>query len=118
MIYNIQQGGKAAVVIEAALGMCPQAVERSSAIAVVRRAVGLKIVNADIRGEMHVPSRLGHQRLDMAASTLTFAIEYCLATRCCCAIEAASRRRRRRKGELIEMKSSQLGGDLVVGIGD
>ena len=29
VINNIQQGDKAAVVIEAALGMCPKAVERS-----------------------------------------------------------------------------------------
>src|SRR6476646_6943441 len=48
VINNIQQGGKAAIVVEAALGMCPQAVERRGAIAAVRRAAGLKIVNADI----------------------------------------------------------------------
>ena len=43
MINNVQQRGKAAVMIEAAFGMCPQAVERRGAVAAVRCAVGLKI---------------------------------------------------------------------------
>src|SRR5690349_6989416 len=81
VVDNIQQGGKAAVVIETAFGMCPQAVQRSGAITVIRRAAGLKIVNADIGGQMHVPSRLSHQRLDMATAALAFAIEYCFAAR-------------------------------------
>ena len=91
VVHNIQQGGKAAIVIEAAFGMCPQAIERSSAVATVRRTVGLKIVHADIRSQMHVPSRLGHQRLDMAAAALAFAVENFLAARGCRMIKASLR---------------------------
>jgi len=117
VIHNVQQGGKAAVVIKAAFGMCPQAVERSCAITVVRRTAGLKIVNTDIRSQMHVPSRLGHQRLNMAASTLTFAVEKFLTARGGRAIKTTLRRRWSRKRELIEMQSRELGRDLVIGIG-
>src|SRR5579871_2147580 len=95
VVHNIQQGGKASIVIEAAFGMCPQAVERRCAVAIVRRAACLKIVNADIGSQMHVPSRFSHQRLDMAAAALAFAVEHCLASRCCRAIKTPPRRCRR-----------------------
>ena len=36
VINNVQQGGKAAVVIEAALGVCPKAIQWGGAIAIVR----------------------------------------------------------------------------------
>ena len=117
MIHNIQQRGKTAIVIEAAFGMCPQTVERSGAIPTVRRAIGLKIVNADIRSQVHVPSRLGRQRLDMATAALAFAIENFFAARGSRMIKASFWRRRSRQRELIEMQSRQLGRDLVIGIG-
>src|SRR5689334_8730199 len=67
---------------------------------------------------MHVPSRLSHQRLDMAAGTLTFAVEDFFAACCSRAIKTTLGRRGRRKRELIEMKSRELGSDLVIGIGN
>src|SRR5437660_7992897 len=66
---------------------------------------------------MHVPSWLGHQRLRVTAAALPFAAEYFFAARGSRTIKTTLWRRRSRKGELIEMQSSQLGRDLVVGIG-
>ena len=97
MIYDVKQSCKTAIVIKPAFGMCPKAVQRSGAIAPIWRAVGLKIVHADIRSQVHIPSRLSHQRLCMAAAALTFAIEHCLAACGSRAIETARGRRRRRK---------------------
>src|SRR6202011_3496511 len=112
------QCGKAAIMIEAAPGMCPQAIQRRGAIAAVRRAAGLKIVNANVGRQMHVPSRLRHQRLHMAAAALSFTIEGRLAACGCRAIKAACRRCRRRERKLIEMERREFGRDLVVSVGD
>ena len=79
MIYDVKQSRKTAIVIKPAFGVCPKAVQRCGAIAAIWRTVGLKIVNADIRRQMHVPSWLSHQRLGMATAALTFAVEHFLA---------------------------------------
>src|SRR5512142_1788664 len=53
------QVGEAAVVIEAALGVREQALERRRAIALVGRALRLEVVDADLGGGVHVPTGLG-----------------------------------------------------------
>src|SRR5215471_4156077 len=98
MLHHIKQGGETAIMIETAFRMCPKTVERSGAIAAVRRAIGLKIVNANIRRQMHVPTRLGHQWRHMARAALCFAAEERAAPRSCRLVKTAGRRRRRCDG--------------------
>ena len=62
---------------------------------------------------MHIPSRLREQRRNMAASAPARAVEDCAAALAGFFIETAFRRARRANGELIEMKRTQLGSDLV-----
>src|SRR5437879_1396787 len=55
----------AAVMVEAALLMRPQSLERRRAIALVRRSVRLEAVDADFVGGVHRPSGLGKERRHM-----------------------------------------------------
>src|SRR6187551_1322963 len=69
------QRRKAAIVIEAAFGVCPQAPQRSRTVTLVRRARSLEIVDAHFLGGMHVPAGLGEQRRYVAPAALRLGAE-------------------------------------------
>src|ERR1044072_8155880 len=66
VVDHVEQSGEPAVVVEAALGVRPQPLERRRAVAVVGRAVGLEAFDADLRRQVHVPAGLGEQRRHVA----------------------------------------------------
>src|SRR4029077_6211117 len=115
---NIQQRGKAAVVIKTAFGMCPQAVERRGTVAIVWRTAPPEVLDADIHSQVHIPSWLSHERRYMAAAAMGFAAEDLLAARSRRVIKAVCRRRGCRQGELVEMERRKLGGNLIVRVRD
>jgi hypothetical protein len=55
--------------------MRPETRQRCRAIASLRRAVGLKIVDAEFSGFMRIPARFWIQGRHMALATFPFAIE-------------------------------------------
>src|SRR5262245_23334587 len=59
MVHHVEQGREPTIVIEAALHVRPQTVERRGAIAAIGRALGLEVVDADLLGGVHVPAGLG-----------------------------------------------------------
>src|SRR6266536_1304189 len=79
VVDHVGEGGEAPVVEEPALLVCPQALERRGAVAVVGRPVGLEAVDPALRGPVQVPAWLGEQRRDVAARALRLAVEQELA---------------------------------------
>src|SRR5215831_4469001 len=79
VIHDVEQSGKAAVVVEPARGVRPETLERRSTVAAVGRAVRLKAVDADFAGGVHVPAWLGVERGNMTAGTLAAPVEDRLA---------------------------------------
>src|SRR5213082_1754188 len=75
VIDDFVQRGEAAVVIKTAFEMREEVANRRSAIALIQRAVGLKIVDADFRGSMQIPAGIGPEWLDVAIVALRFATE-------------------------------------------
>ena len=55
MVHDIKQRSEASVVIKTALAMSPQAVERRSAVSLVRRPIRLEIIDADFCRQPHSP---------------------------------------------------------------
>ena len=66
MIDNVEQRGESAVVIGAALDVRPHASMGRRSIPMVGRTIGLVAVDADLGRRMHVPTRVGPKRLDVA----------------------------------------------------
>src|SRR3954449_1711369 len=64
------QAGEAAVVVEAALGVRAQALERAGAVHVRGRPVGLEVVDADVARGVQVEPRLGEQGRHVARRAL------------------------------------------------
>src|SRR5262249_24963738 len=59
---------KAAIVIEAALLMRPNSLERRRAVAPVGCPIGLEVVDPDLGGRVEVPARLAEERGHVASS--------------------------------------------------
>ena len=66
---------EAAVVIEAALCVRPQALQRRGAVMAIRRALRLEAVDADLVRRVHVPARFGVERRHVAARAVRLAGE-------------------------------------------
>ena len=75
VVDHVQQACETPVVIETAFGVSPQAFQRRSAIAIIGRSGGLKIINSDLAGGVHVPARFGEKRWNVASGTLSVAVE-------------------------------------------
>src|ERR1044072_8950171 len=113
VIDQLAQRSKEPVVIEAALRVCPQSLERRRAIALIGRALRLEGLDADLLGRVHVPARLGIERWDVAACAVSLANEQLFATlrgRC---VEAVRRLLRGLQAQLIDVQRGELAGDQI-----
>src|SRR6201999_457931 len=113
MLHYREQCWKPSVVIEAALGMGPQAVQWRRAVALVRRTVRLEVIHAYLIARMHVPSWLGIQRRRMTRCALSLSAENFFAAFRCLFVEALLRRCGRLDIELIQMQRCKLGRDQI-----
>src|SRR4029450_9156433 len=76
VIDHVAVGREAAVVVEASLLLCEEALERRRSVELlVRRTAGLEVVDADLLGRVHVPPRLGEERGDVAGGGPVLAFE-------------------------------------------
>src|SRR5262245_3952459 len=96
--------------------MRKQSTQRCSAISLVRRAVRLKVVYADISGLVRVPTRLSEQRRYMTLGARTLALEECFSARSSLSIEASVRRFRSWNGKLIKLQRTELRCHQIVGV--
>src|SRR5690349_3339319 len=67
-VVVVDHGGQrreTTVVIEAPLGVSPESTQRGSAVPLIRRAIRLEVVDADLFAGMHVPAGLGEERRHM-----------------------------------------------------
>ena len=110
---HVQQGGKPAVMVKTPFLMGPQAVQRGCPVPLIGRAMGLKIIDADLVGRVQIPTRLGPDGLDVAGGAPRLAAEEGLATGRRLRIEAPRRRRGRREGQLIQVQRRQFRGDQI-----
>ena len=92
--------GEAPVVIEATFRVGPESFERTGSIALVRRSLGLEVVDANLLRRMHVPSGLREERRHMTCAAPPGAVEDFVTAARCDRIEKMRGRRRRRKREL------------------
>src|SRR6185437_3205237 len=92
MLNHVGKSREAPIVVEASLGVSPKAAERRSTIPLVRRTIRLEIVDADLCAGMHVPSRFGEERRDVARGAACRAVEQSLSPLRCGGIETARRR--------------------------
>ena len=92
----------------------PQCAQRRGPVTFVGRALGLKIVNANLLCLVQIPAGLGEERRHMAACTTCLAFENGLTVLSRSEIEAAGRRRGHWQRQLIEMQSWQLGSDAIL----
>src|SRR5438874_9378822 len=58
MLDHIMKRGKPAVVVKAAFCVRPEASQGRCSIPLIRCAIGLEVVNADLTGLMHIPPGL------------------------------------------------------------
>jgi hypothetical protein len=63
-------------IMEATLLVGPQAFERRCSILHVRSAIRLKVVDSDLGGGVHVPTRFSEDRRYMATCAIALGIEY------------------------------------------
>src|SRR5215213_8578705 len=113
MLDYVAQRREAAVVIEAAFRVCPESLERSGSITLVWGALGLKVVDTDFLGRVHVPSWLSVDRWHVTGRTLCRTFEHSLTSCGSGGIKAAGRRRRRGDCELKELKRRKFRGDQI-----
>src|SRR6185437_5798349 len=118
MLDYIGESGEAPVVIEAALGVRPQAAERRSAITAIGRAIGLEIVCTNFLALMHVPTRLSEERRNVASGAFRDAIKEFFAALGCFVIKTVGGRLGRENRELIKVQSGELRTDEVGLVGD
>ena len=114
MIHDRAVVGEASVVIETALRAHEQARERRRAVHPVGRAARLEIVDADLGGTMHRPSRLAEERRHVARRATPASFEDRLPARGRGRIERPGFRFRRRDRELVVVQARELGGDEVL----
>src|SRR5207237_4731604 len=66
VVDHVEQCREAPVVVEPALHVREQSAQGGRAISLVRRAVRLELIYANLRGLVRVPPRLGEERRDVA----------------------------------------------------
>jgi len=77
VVFNyVSQRRKSAIVIEAALLMCPETLQRRRSVSSIRGAIRLKIINADFSRCVHIPAGLREQRRDVTRGAFRFFVEY------------------------------------------
>src|SRR6516165_5121662 len=92
VVYNVEESCESPIVVEAALGMSPESIERRGSILPVGRAVGLKVVHAYFRPTMQIPAGLRVQGLHVTGAALAFAREDFVTPFCGLVIETVRRR--------------------------
>src|SRR5688572_30221817 len=80
VIYDVPKRGETTVVVKAAFRTCEQPIQRRRPVALVRRTVGLEVINANFGRRVHVPAWLGEERGHVAGRTPRLPIEYGYAT--------------------------------------
>src|ERR1700674_4030827 len=105
---NILQSREARIMVEAARGVGPEAVQRRCPVTFVRRSVGLKVVRTNFTRGMHVPTRLGIKRWHMTSGALSASVEDNFASFGCFLVETPGGWHGSGNGELIKQKRSQL----------
>src|SRR5690349_5962176 len=81
VVDHIAERGETSVVIEATFLVRPQSLQRRRPVTLVRRTLGLKIVNADLLRRVHVPTGLAKDRWYVTRRTLRWSIEHGFPTR-------------------------------------
>ena len=92
MVHHGGQICESAVMVEAAFGAREKSAQRRGAVALVWRAIGLEIVDADFCGSVLVPTGFGKKRRHMTRCAVGFALKQRLAPSRGCGVEAAARR--------------------------
>ena len=100
--------------IEAALRVGEQPVQRRRPIPPVGRTLRLEVVDADLGRRVHVPAWLRQQRSRVAADALGLALEQLRAAGGGHLVEAVRRRGRRGQRQLIGVQPRQLRGHPVL----
>ena len=94
--------------------MRPEAAQRRRSIALVRRALGLEVVDADLLRGVQVPARLRVERRHVARGAARLSRRRAPAPRSAAAAsKLAARRLGARQRELIEMERRQLRRDQI-----
>src|SRR6185369_12578873 len=75
VLDNVAQRGEASIVIEAALLMCPESLQRSGSVTFIGRPLGLKVVDSNLRWSVHVPARLRVDWRHVTDGTLRYPFE-------------------------------------------
>src|ERR1051325_10133747 len=101
VVDHVEQSREASVVVEAALLVRPQPVERSRSVTLVGRAHGLELVYSYFGPRVHVPARLCEERRRVAGGAPGLVTEKLLALLRGHLVEAAHGRRGRVYGELV-----------------
>src|SRR5262249_13068784 len=107
----VPQCGESAIVIETTSLMGPQTLEGCGPVAPVGSAIRLKIVDADFRRRMHIPTRVGENRRHVTRCAFRFTLEYRFSV-----LDYRGRVMRvRRRGyrELIKMQSGEFWSDQI-----
>src|SRR2546423_2419717 len=95
VLHDGEQRRESTVVIKAALLVRPRALERRRAIAMIRRAIRLEVVDADFRAGVHRPARFAEERRHVTARAARSAVKERFAACGRGPIEAPFRRRGR-----------------------
>src|SRR5581483_4286203 len=108
VVHDGIERGEAAIVIEPAPGVGPEAPQGRRAIAAIRRPVGLEVINANLGAGVHVPARLRVRRGEMAASALLLSVDAWLATIGGVMVVGGGRRSGSSMRQSIELEVRQL----------
>lgn len=79
VLDDVDQSGEPAVVIEPSLLVREESAQRRGPVHFSRRAIGLKIVDADVSALVQIHARLRPERLRMTAVALRFPAEELVA---------------------------------------
>ena len=103
MLHDGEQRRETPVVIEPALLVAPESLQRRRAVPMVGRAVGLKIVDANLSPGVHRPAWFREERRHVARRTPPSTVENRLPVIGRTRIEGVGGRRRRWHGELVKL---------------
>src|SRR5215469_1860428 len=101
------QISETAVVIETTFEMCGERADGRRAVTQIGSAFSLKAIDADVGGQMKIPSRLSPERLGVTVVASGLAAEQLVSPHSRSLVERYSCVRCRNR-ELIELQSSQL----------
>src|SRR5205823_2031940 len=79
VVDDMAQGREPAIVIEPALLMRPEPLERRRPVVPIGRSISLDVVDPELLAPVHVPAGLGEERRDVARRALRLGVEEHLA---------------------------------------